>query len=145
MRERRRSPRYQADQEIYARIKSSIPVRIVDVSSHGMMVESSSAVPPAGACDLWVPGDDGDVKLRVRVQRSRAQFVSGRGGGRALVYRSGLEFLEMGESARVALDSILHQLGGAIEDGVPVAAAVSTIREEDDDLEERHFRISGAL
>ena len=26
MRERRRSPRYQADQEIYARIKSSIPV-----------------------------------------------------------------------------------------------------------------------
>lgn len=143
MRERRRSQRYEADQEIYARIKSSIPVRIVDVSSHGMMVESSSAVPPAGACDLWVPGDEGDVKLRVRVQRSRAQFVSGSGSSRALVYRSGLEFLEMDGSARAALDSILRQLGGAMEDGVGVAAAVSTIPDEDEAHDEGLFRISG--
>lgn len=145
MRERRRSPRYPADQEIYARIKSSIPVRIVDVSSSGMMVESSSAVPPAGACDLWVPGDDGDVKLRVRVQRSRAQFVNGGGAGRGLVYRSGLEFLEMDQPARAALDSILRQLGGAIEDGGPVAAAVSTIQPDEHDEDERAFRISNVV
>jgi hypothetical protein len=145
MRERRRSQRFQADQEIYARIKSSIPVRIVDVSSHGMMVESSSAVPPAGACDLWVPGDEGDVKLRVRVQRSRAQFVNGSGRGRGLVYRSGLEVLEMDEPARAALDSILRQLGGALEGGGPIVAAVSTIQQEDHDEDERAFRISGAV
>jgi len=138
MRERRRSQRYQADQEIYARIKSSIPVKIVDVSGHGMMVESSSAVPPAGACDLWVPGDNGDVKLRVRVQRSRAQFVNGHNGGRGLVYRSGLEFLEMDEPARAALESILRHLGGALEDCGPVVAAVSAA----DDRDERDFRSS---
>ena len=141
MRERRRSPRYQADLEIYARIKSSIPVRIVDVSSNGMMVESSSAVPPAGACDLWVPGDNGDVKLRVRVQRSRAQFVNGVNGGRGLVYRSGLEFLEMDEPARTALESILLQLGGTLEECGPVAASVSAASAED----ERDFRASGVL
>jgi c-di-GMP-binding flagellar brake protein YcgR len=136
MRERRRSPRYPADQEIYARIKSSIPVRIVDVSGHGMMVESSSAVPPAGACDLWVPGDNGDVKLRVRVQRSRAQFVNGHNGNRGLVYRSGLEFLEMDEPARAAIQSILCQLGGTLEECGPVAASVSAA----DDGDERDFR-----
>lgn len=142
MRERRRSPRFTADQEIYARIKSSIPVRIVDVSSHGMLVESSSAVPPAGACDLWVPGDDGDVKLRVRVQRSRAQFVNDN-GNRGLVYRSGLEFLEMDEPARAALDSILRQLGGAIEDGDLV---VATVRAIGDDADDQHaFEISNAV
>jgi hypothetical protein len=145
MHERRRSPRYDTDQEIYARIKSSIPVRIVNVSGHGMMVESSSAVPPAGACDLWVPGDEGDVKLRVRVQRSRAQFVNSDGGTRGLVYRSGLEFLEMDAPARAALDSILRQLGGAIEEGGPVAAAVSTLPLRDDDEDERDFQVSEAL
>ena len=141
MRERRRSPRYQADLEIYARIKSSIPVRIVDVSSNGMMVESSSAVPPAGACDLWVPGDNGDVKLRVRVQRSRAQFVNGVNGGRGLVYRSGLEFLEMDEPARTALESILRQLGGTLEECGPVAASVSAASDED----ELAFRAIGVV
>ena len=95
MRERRRSPRYKADQDIYARIKSSIPVRIIDVSSNGMKVESSSAIPPLGSCDLWIPGDDGDVKLKVRVQRSRAQFVAGENGTNGLVYQSGLEILEI--------------------------------------------------
>ena len=141
MRERRRSTRFQAEQEIYARIKSSIPVRIVDVSGHGMMVESSSSVPPAGACDLWVPGDNGDVRLRVRVQRSRAQFVNGGNGSRGLVYRSGLEFLEMDDHARAALESILRQLGGTLEECGPVAASVSAAGAED----ERDFRASGVL
>ena len=138
MRERRRSPRFQADQEIFARIKSSIPVKIVDVSGHGMMVESSSAVPPAGACDLWLPGDNGDVKLRVRVQRSRAQFINGVNGNRGLVYRSGLEFLEVDEAARAALESILRQLGGDLESCARVVATVSAVSDED----ESSFRAS---
>ena len=145
MPERRRSPRYVADQEIYARIKSSIPVRIIDVSVHGMMVESSSAVPPVGACDLWIPGDDGDVKLRVRVQRSRAQFVSDGEHSKGLVYRSGLEFLEMDTPARAALDAILVQLGGALDHGERVDAAVSGLPDRGSDDQELDFRISNAI
>ncbi len=145
MNERRRSPRYVADQEIYARIKSSIPVRIIDVSTHGMMVESSSAVPPVGACDLWVPGTEGDVKLRVRVQRSRAQFVAGDGQSNGLVYRSGLEFLEMDASARSALDSILGQLGGALDEGERVDAAVTGLPDRGIDGESLGFEVSRAV
>jgi hypothetical protein len=139
MRERRRSPRYTADQDIYARIKSSIPVKIIDVSSHGMKVESSSAVPPLGSCDLWIPGTEGDVKLKVRVQRSRAQFVAGESGN-SLVYQSGLEILEMDDVARDAFASILQQLGGALEEGQQVAATVTANPED-----EVSFRISTAV
>ena len=145
MRERRRSQRYIAEQEIYARIKSSIPVRIVDVSSLGMMVESTSGVPPVGACDLWIPGSQGDVKLRVRVQRSRAQFVTSDDGSRGLVYRSGLEILEMDPSARDALGSILDQLGGALDEGEEVSATVRTLPERRDDNQELDFRVSTAI
>ena len=105
-----------------------------------MKVESTSAVPPLGACDLWIPGDNGDVKLKVRVQRSRAQFVAGENGSNGLVYQSGLEILEMDDVARDALGSILQQLGGAIEDGQKVAAAVTASPDEELD-----FRISAAI
>jgi hypothetical protein len=145
MRERRRSPRYIADQEIYARIKSSIPVKIVNISATGMMVESTSAVPPVGACDLWIPGSQGDVKLRVRVQRSRAQFVAADDGNRGLVYRSGLEILEMDDSARSALASILDQLGGSLEEGEQISATVQALPERPDSDEELDFRVSNAI
>jgi hypothetical protein len=145
MRERRRSPRYIADQEIYARIKSSIPVRIVDISARGMLVESTSAVPPVGACDLWIPGSQGDVKLRVRVQRSRAQFVATDDGSRGLVYRSGLEILEMDDSAREALASILEQLGGSLDGGEQITATVETLSDRGDADDELDFRVSSAI
>jgi hypothetical protein len=145
MRERRRSPRYIADQEIYARIKSSIPVKIVDVSANGMQVESTSAVPPVGACDLWIPGSQGDVRLRVRVQRSRAQFVPSGQDSRGLVYRSGLEILEMDETAREALGSILEQVGGALDDGEQVSATVETIPDSPDSEDELGFQVSTAI
>jgi hypothetical protein len=83
-----------ADQEIYARIKSSIPVRIVDVSRHGMQVEATSALPPSGECDIWLPTDGGDIRTRVRVQRA------------------GVEFVDLDEDATSALDTIIRQLAG---------------------------------
>jgi hypothetical protein len=114
MNERRRSHRFGTDQEIYARIKSSIPVRIVDVSRHGMQVESTSALPPSGECDIWLPADDGDVKMRIRVQRCRARFVQDDDEGfRGLMYQAGVEFLEMDDDAKSALGSIVHKLEDA--------------------------------
>ena len=95
MLDRRRSPRFTAPDEIYARIKSSIPVRIVDVSQHGMQVESSSALPPAGQCDIWLPAGDGDVRMRIRVQRCRARFVQRQDGLGGLIYHAGIEFMEI--------------------------------------------------
>jgi hypothetical protein len=100
-----------ADQEIYARIKSSIPVRIVDVSRHGMQVEATSALPPSGECDIWLPTDGGDIRTRVRVQRCRARFVQAK-EFMGLMYQAGVEFLELDKEAASALDTIIRQLAG---------------------------------
>jgi hypothetical protein len=100
-----------ADQEIYARIKSSIPVRIVDVSRHGMQVEATSALPPSGECDIWLPTDGGDIRTRVRVQRCRARFVQSK-EFQGLMYQAGVEFVDLDEDATSALDTIIRQLAG---------------------------------
>jgi hypothetical protein len=113
--ERRRSERFEPDADIYARIKSSIPVRIVDVSKHGMKVESTSALPPSGECDIWLPTDDGDVRMRIRVQRCRARFMNTDDGFRGLMYHAGLEFLDLDELAESALKSIVEKLEGGID------------------------------
>lgn len=111
MHDRRRSQRLVADQEIYARIKSSIPVRIVDVSRHGMQVEATSALPPSGECDIWLPTDGGDIRTRVRVQRCRARFVQTK-EFKGLMYQAGVEFLDLDHDARSALDTIIKRLAG---------------------------------
>jgi len=100
-----------ADQEIYARIKSSIPVRIVDVSRHGMQVEATSALPPSGECDIWLPTDGGDIRTRVRVQRCRARFVQSK-EFQGLMYQAGIEFLDLDQAAKSALDTIIKRLAG---------------------------------
>lgn len=129
MEDRRRSQRFEPPGEVYARIKSSIPVRIVDVSEHGMQVESSSALPPAGQCDIWLPADSGDVRMKIRVQRCRARFVQrGEGVGGGLIYQAGIEFLEVDEAARAALGTIVERLREVGEEDVadghgPKAAA----------------------
>jgi hypothetical protein len=40
MNERRRSPRFRVTSEIEGRIKTTLKVRVVDLSKHGMRVES---------------------------------------------------------------------------------------------------------
>ena len=111
MHDRRRSQRLVADQEIFARIKSSIPVRIVDVSRHGMQVEATSALPPSGECDIWLPTDGGDIRTRVRVQRCRARFVQSK-EFQGLMYQAGVEFVDLDQDAMSALDTIIRQLAG---------------------------------
>jgi hypothetical protein len=111
MHDRRRSQRMVADQEIYARIKSSIPVRIVDLSRHGMQVEATSALPPSGECDIWLPTDGGDIRTRVRVQRCRARFVQTK-EFKGLMYQAGVEFLDLDQDAKSALDAIIKRLAG---------------------------------
>jgi c-di-GMP-binding flagellar brake protein YcgR len=136
MLERRRSERFSPDQDIYARIKSSIPVRIVDVSRHGMQVESTSALPPSGECDIWLPTNDGDVRMRIRVQRCRARFVQSEDGFRGLVYQAGIEFLEVSDAARSALISIVEKIDSGDVSDESLTTAIGSGAEDVRDVEE---------
>jgi hypothetical protein len=119
-------------------------VKIIDVSHHGMKVESASALPPTGPCDLWIPGDQGDVKLKVRVQRCRARFEQ-EGDERGLVYQAGLEFLQLDLRARDALFSILQQFGASLDEARRVAEAARTLLDDDEADDTTEFEVSTAV
>jgi hypothetical protein len=96
MNERRRSPRFRVTSEIEGRIKTTLKVRVVDLSKHGMRVESVTGLPPNGVCEITVVAPSGEKKMRAHVRRCRAQMVQANGGV-SIVYHAGLEFEESGE------------------------------------------------
>jgi hypothetical protein len=96
MSERRRSPRFRVTSEIEGRIKTTLKVRVVDLSKHGMRVESATGLPPNGICEITVLAPTGEKKLRAHVRRCRAQMVQANGGV-SIVYHAGLEFEDGGE------------------------------------------------
>ncbi len=94
MRERRRSPRYEVDRGITGHLKPTIEVRIMDISEHGLMIESPTGLPPAGICELTINMPSGPKKIRARVARCRAQMVKRAAGKVVVRFHAGLEFLE---------------------------------------------------
>jgi len=96
MTERRRSPRYRLTSEVTGKVKSTMDVRLVDISEGGMLVETRLGLPPASVCDLKIMALGSEVTLRARVLRCRAQLTKTATGCR-VAYRSGLEFVGMDE------------------------------------------------
>jgi hypothetical protein len=92
--ERRRSQRLDVNQGITGRIKPTMEVRIVNISQHGMLIESPCGLPPAGMCELTVESPNGPKVIRGRVARCRAQMVKQDDGKVAIRFHAGLEFPE---------------------------------------------------
>lgn len=105
---------------MFGRVKATVPARILDLSRHGIQVEIPSALRPAVECDISVPTAEGDLRLRAKVRRCRAASMSAREGDeRHLVFRAGLEFVEVSPHAIRALEQTLTGLVKAQE---PAAA-----------------------
>jgi len=96
MNERRNTERFNIDGEVFGRVKATVPARLVDISISGAQVEVPSALRPAVECDVTVPTENGDLRVRARVQRCRAAAMKGNDGS-VLMYRAGLEFLEISQ------------------------------------------------
>jgi hypothetical protein len=92
--ERRRSQRLDVNDGITGRIKPTMEVRIVNISQHGMLIESPCGLPPAGVCELTVETPNGPKVIRGRVARCRAQMVKQDNGKVAIRFHAGLEFPE---------------------------------------------------
>ncbi|MCG6964041.1 MAG: PilZ domain-containing protein [Acidobacteria bacterium] len=116
MNDRRRSERLKVGEDMFGRVKATVPARILDLSRHGIQVEIPSALRPAVECDISVPTAEGDLRLRARVRRCRAASMSSREGDeRHLVFRAGLEFVEVSPRAIRALEQTLTGLVKAQE------------------------------
>ena len=92
--DRRRSRRLDVNKGITGRIKPTMEVRIVNISQHGMLIESPCGLPPAGMCELTVESPNGPKVIRGRVARCRAQMVKQDDGSVAIRFHAGLEFPE---------------------------------------------------
>jgi hypothetical protein len=102
--DKRRSPRIPSN--ALGRVKSSVSVKVLDISSVGLQLELAAALRPGSTYELTVELDGMPLAAVVRITRCRAGgYVPDGKGGRLLLYRAGAEFLTFeGDSARVFKD-----------------------------------------
>jgi len=92
--DRRRSQRLEVNDGIKGRIKPTMEVRILNISQHGMLLESPCGLPPKGICELTIEASDGPRVIKARVARCRAQMVKQDDGSVAIRFHTGLDFPE---------------------------------------------------
>lgn len=90
----RRSQRFDIEEELTGHIKPTVKIRVLDISEHGLRIESPAALRPAESCEVTVKAPSGTVVLRGRVARCRLNMVKQDDGSIARVYHAGLEFSE---------------------------------------------------
>jgi hypothetical protein len=121
MGERRQFPRFQAVAPVYGRVRSIIPVRIVDISQGGLQVELTSSLRPGTTCEVTIPTMAGAVQVKAAVRRCRARSIPSEQGMR-LLYNAGLEFERLDDHDRQAIAAGLDaersstlELGGSAD------------------------------
>jgi PilZ domain-containing protein len=99
--EKRRSPRIPSDAR--GRVKSSVSVKVLDISTVGVQFELSAALRPGSTYELSLELEGHPLAVAVRITRCRAGgYVPDGKGGRLLLYRAGAEFLHFeGNSAKL--------------------------------------------
>jgi hypothetical protein len=98
----RRSPRFDVDAELSGHIKPTVAIKILDISEHGVRIESPASLAPAELCQVTVNAPAGTVVLSTRVARCRLKMVTQDDGSVARVYHAGLEFTDdLSESKEV--------------------------------------------
>jgi len=92
MDERRQHPRYDVKRPVRGSVKPRMEIRVVNISESGLLVEAPFGLPPAGVCELTLNLPDGEMTIRARVARCRANMVKTATGGAAVVFHAGLAF-----------------------------------------------------
>lgn len=108
MNDRRRNPRVAPPQETIATVKATVPAKILDLSVQGMQVEVASTLRPGVDCNVSVPVPTGNLKLRARVERCRAQsFTSVENSEGGMLYCAGLSFIKPSAEDLEALEDAI--------------------------------------
>ncbi len=96
MAERRAVQRVAPEQPLSAKVKTSLPARVVDISSRGAQLELMNCLRPNVTCELRLQLPDGEVLVRANVRRCRAWgFGLDEKDQRVLLYRAGVEFQDV--------------------------------------------------
>lgn len=124
MNERRAQPRVTLSGELRGTVKSSIDVRVLDLSEGGMRVQSATGLSPGADCMLTLETGGGPIRVRAKVLRSRAALTEGR-----MSYASGLRFADDPDTSH-RVRELVGAYRGVAGDGTPaldVALAIARL------------------
>lgn len=115
MDDRRSSCRVSPAQEICVSIGGNRSARLVDITPSGAHLELSTALNPNHTCRISLELGDETVRIKARVAHCKLTGFTSFGSGGQLVYRAGIEFVEIDEN-----------LADAIRRAYPLAIAKPT-------------------
>lgn len=98
MDERRSSYRVSPAQETCVSIGGSRSARLVDITPGGAHLELSTALNPNHTCRIALQLGDETVRIKARVAHCKLTGFTSFGSGGQLVYRAGVEFIEIDEN-----------------------------------------------
>jgi hypothetical protein len=112
--ERRRHPRVPVHGEVMGSIHTVASAPFVDLSLTGALLEAACALRPGSFYRLrFTMPNEGELVLKTRVVRSAIhEFRPGPKGDNELIYRTAVEFIEVADADRKALERHLGT-GGA--------------------------------
>ena len=110
-RERRRVFRTPIAGELGARARSTLDVRLLDLSTFGARIEHLALLRPGSACTFELPPAIGALTLSARIIHSSVVGAAPtREGERLLRYQSGLAFTGITADQQITLASALEKL-----------------------------------
>jgi len=109
--ERRRHPRANVGGRKKGKVNATYDVSLLDISLGGSLIEHVQVVQPESTFELGLILQGQKMKLSCRVVRSAVHRSEGgsRGGGK-LIYRTGLEFLDVSDGAREAIGDYIRSI-----------------------------------
>lgn len=111
VRERRRVPRTPITGELGARARSTLDVRLLDLSTFGARIEHLDLLRPGSACTFELPPSIGALTLSARIIHSSVVGAAPtREGERKLRYQSGLVFTGITVDQQTTLEGALQKL-----------------------------------
>lgn len=99
--DRRRSPRWRAWGWLSGWVDDSLKVSIANLGLSGALIENSTLIHPGTTCVLTLALRGEKVRVRCRVARSAIyRWEMWPAGERSCVYRTGLEWVDVPETAQ---------------------------------------------
>jgi len=105
MEDRRHSLRISPDHDVVVTIGGNRSARLVDISPTGAHLELSTALNPNQKCRIALQLGDENVRIAARVAHCKLTGFVSFGSGGQLVYRAGLEFVDLDDKVKKAIIS----------------------------------------
>ena len=111
--DKRRNIRWAVEERTAGRITATYDASLINISVNGALIEHSDLVRPGTLSILTLFVQERELRIRCRVVRSAVHRTEVRTKGeRELIFRTGLEFLDVSEDSLRLIDKYIVSLSG---------------------------------